>query len=76
MRDFANTWSYLFKHCISSNFLLRLALVQSAVLKELLFAPFVKHFKIATLGKFYWYIFPVFKTVYLNIVSLPISCWQ
>ena len=57
----------LLKLCIFGEFLLIEALVQGALQKELVFAPFVKRLKAATLGKSYRYIFPVFGTVYLNI---------
>ena len=49
MRDFASTWSNLIKHCISADFLLTLALVQSALRKELSITPFVERINTATL---------------------------
>ena len=51
MRDFASTWSNLLKHCISADFLLTVALVQSTLRKELFIAPFIERINTATLGK-------------------------
>ena len=51
-------------------------LVQGALRKELLIAPFVEHLKAATLGKSYWEIVPVLGTVYLNIAFLSIFRWK
>ena len=51
-------------------------LVQGALRKELLIAPFVEHLKAATLGKSYWEIVPVLGTVYLTIAFLSIFRWK
>ena len=53
MRDFASTWNNLLKHCISTDFLLTVALVQSARRKEMLIPPFVERFNTPTLERFY-----------------------
>ena len=44
MRRFAGTWSNLLNHCISADFLLIVVLVQIALRKEMLIAPFVERF--------------------------------
>ena len=47
MRDCASTWSNLLKQCISANCFLIVALVQSALRKELSIAPFVQRINTA-----------------------------
>ena len=54
LRDFANSWNNLLKHCTSAEYLLIQGYVQGALRKELFIAPFVEHFKITTLGKSQW----------------------
>ena len=49
--NFASTWKNLLKYCIFVDFLLIEGCVQSALRKERHIAPFVEHFKIATLGR-------------------------
>ena len=51
--NFACTWKNLLKYCISVDFLLIEGYAQGALRKELHIAPFVEHFKIATLGRSY-----------------------
>ena len=51
MRDFASTWNNLLKHCISTDFLLTVALVQSALQKGPSIVAFVERINTATLGK-------------------------
>ena len=51
MRDFATTWRNLLKHCISTDFLLIVVLVKSALRKELFIAPFIERINTATFGK-------------------------
>ena len=48
---FASTWNHLQKHCISAEFLPVEGYLQGALRKELHIAPFVEHFKTASLGK-------------------------
>ena len=47
------TWNNLLKHCISAEVFLIEGLIQGALRKELIIAPFVECFKTATLGKSY-----------------------
>ena len=49
--------------------------VQGALPKELLVAPFVEHFKAATLGKSSWYILLVPGTIY-QAMTQPIFGWD
>ena len=51
MRDFPSSWSNLLKHWISAGFLLTVALVHSALRKEVAIVPFVDYINIATLEK-------------------------
>ena len=51
MRDFASPWNNLLKHCISADYLLPVALVQSALRNELLIAPFIERINTVSLGK-------------------------
>ena len=48
---FASSWNNLFKHWISSEFLLMEGYVQGALRKDLRIVPFVERFKRTTLGK-------------------------
>ena len=48
---FASTWNHLQKHCISAEFLPVEGYLQGALRKELRIAPFVEHFKTASLRK-------------------------
>ena len=48
---FASTWNHLQKHYISAEFLLVEGYLQGALRKELCIAPFIEHFKTASLGK-------------------------
>ena len=50
---FVSTCNNLLKHYISAEFLLMENYVQGVLRKELHIAPFMKHFKAATLAKFY-----------------------
>ena len=52
--NFISTYSKLLKHFIFARFLLIEDYEQSALQKELIFAPFVEGFKTATLGKASW----------------------
>ena len=51
--SFASTWNDLFKHWISSEFLLIEGYVQGALRKELRIVPIVEPFEITVLGKSY-----------------------
>ena len=66
MRDLASTWNNLLIAFLSI-FLLTVALVQSALRKDLFIAPSIDRINTVTLGKSYWYILPVHGTIYLNI---------
>ena len=48
---FASNWKNLLKHCISADFWLIEALVQSGLRKEMLTAPFVERFKYSDFEK-------------------------
>ena len=66
---FASTWNHLLKHCIFVEFLLVEGYMQGALRKELRIAPFVESFETASLGRSYWWILPVLKTVLMNFAS-------
>ena len=74
MRDFGSIWSNLLKHCISADFSLTVALVQSALRKEMLITHFVERFNTPTLEKSYLNILPVLGKNYLDIAFLSIFC--
>ena len=68
-------WINWLKHWISSKFLLIQSYLQGALRKKLRIAPFVERFKIATLGRFCWWILPVLGINYSNMAFLSIFCW-
>ena len=49
--NFASTWNKLIRHDISVDFLLMEVYAQGALREELRIAPFMEHFKVATLGR-------------------------
>ena len=68
MRQFASTWSNLLKNCISANFLLLVALVQSALRNELFVAPFVE--RINTVIDFGKVLMRDFTSTWSNLLTL------
>ena len=69
---FSSTFNKLFKYRISVDFLLMEVYVQGALRNKLHIAPFIEHFKKATLGRSYRWILPVLGTIYLNIAFFSI----
>ena len=67
---FTHNYKKTRKHWISAEIWLMEVSVQGTLLKELHIPPFLERFKIATLGRSYWWILPLLGLNYLNIEFL------